>query len=76
MVTIICGIKIDCIISEPYNVKFFFMNLLHSQAIQIFDVACEDIVKYINMSKVSIPPEQTPPQEQTPLPHEQNDRQV
>ena len=52
------------------------MNLLHSQAIQIFDVACEDIVKYINMSKVSIPPEQTPPQEQTQPPHEQNDRQV
>ena len=37
--------------SDPNHVKFFFINLLHSQAAQMFDLAKE---KYINMSKISI----------------------
>ena len=43
--------KTDLIMSDPNHVKFFFINLLHSQAAQIFDLAKE---KYINMSKISI----------------------
>ena len=37
LVAIICDIKIDVIVCELHCVKIFFVNLLHSQAVWLFD---------------------------------------
>ena len=36
--TLRCEVKIDLIKSEPHYVKFFFMNLLHSSTVYLFDI--------------------------------------
>ena len=51
----ICNLKINLTLSEPHHVKYFFMKLVHSQAVQILDLAIAlAIVRDVNMSNISI----------------------
>ena len=38
LVTIICDVKIDISMCEPHYANLFFVNLLHSQCVWLFDI--------------------------------------